>query len=98
MAVGRSERFEIIRPRVIELFGSDEATLGRVSRVIELMERAWHDSFGEPSPPSEVVRDVLTCSGGTIEGLLDSAHLAVTDWRDLRVAASRAQSKPRRLP
>jgi hypothetical protein len=87
MAVGRQERFELIRPRVAELFGNSPGVIERVARVFELMEIAWHDVYGEPSPPREVVDDVLTCSGGTLEGLVDSAWGAVIDWRDLRLAA-----------
>ena len=87
MAVGRQERFNLIRPRVADLFGDSSDTVDRVARVFELMEKAWHDLYGEPSPPDEVVDDVLVCSDGTLEGLVDSAWIAVVDWRDLRVAA-----------
>lgn len=96
MAVGSQERFEAIRPRVVEIFGAADATVERVARVIRLMEIGWHDLYGEPSPPDEVVDDVLTCSDGTIEGLVDSVWLAVTDWRDLRLAADARRSTRRR--
>lgn len=91
MAVGRRERFESIRPRVVELYGTANDTIERVARVFELMELAWHDAYGEPAPPQNVVDDVLTCSRGTLEGLVDAAHLAVVDSRDLAVAASRVE-------
>lgn len=97
MAVGRQERFDLIRPRVAGLFGNSGETLDRVARIFELMEIAWHDVHGEPSPPSEVVDDILTCSGGSLEGLIDSAWSAVIDWRDLRLAAD-AIRNPARLP
>jgi hypothetical protein len=90
MAVGRSERFEVIRPRVVELFGGEPETLARVARVFELTELAWHDCYGEPSPPPQVVADILACSGGTLDGLVDAAHLAVVDSRDLALRASGA--------
>ena len=70
------------------MFGAADATVERVARVIRLMEIAWHDCYGEPSPPAEVVDDVLTCCEGTLEGLVDAVSLAITDWRDLRVAAN----------
>jgi hypothetical protein len=88
MAIGRSERFDVIKPRVIELFGDDRTTITRVAQVFELMEMAWHDCYGEVSPPEEVVANVLACSGGTLEGLVDAAHPAVLAWRDLAVRAS----------
>jgi len=99
VAVGSEERFNAIRSRVVTIFGADDATVERVARVIRLLELAWHDVYGELSPPDEVVDDVLMCSEGTIEGLVDSVSGAVTDWRDLRVAAD-AQRNPhrRRLP
>ena len=87
MAVGSKERFDALRPRVVEVFGASDATIGRVARVLRLLEIAWHDLYDEPAPPADVVEDVLICSNGTIEGLVDAVSLAVTDWRDLRVAA-----------
>ena len=55
--------------------------------LFELVELAWHDCFGEISPPAAVEEDMLVFSGGSIERLIEAAHLAVTDWRDLRPAA-----------
>lgn len=55
--------------------------------VIELMELAWHDCYGEPSPPEQVIDDVLTVSRGDLASLASAALLGVTDWRDLRLAA-----------
>jgi hypothetical protein len=88
MAIGRRERFEAIKPRVVELFGDDSRTTARVAQVITLMELAWHDCYGVIAPPDKVLEDVLLCSGGTLEGLIDAAHLAVIDSRDLAVWAS----------
>jgi hypothetical protein len=87
VAVGRHERFELIRPRVAEFFGDSPEVVERVARVFALLEIAWHDVYGEPSPPPEVVDDVLICAGGTLDGLVDAAWEAVVDWRDLRLAA-----------
>ena len=93
MAVGRAERFEERKPRVIAVFGDDETTLHAVSRVLELMEMAWHDCYEEITPPDEVVDNLLLCSGGTLGGLIHAAHLAVIDSRDLAVWASEIRSK-----
>ena len=92
MAVGRAERFEDRRPRVVAVFGEDEKTLQAVARVLELLEMAWHDCYAELTPPEEIIDEVLLCSGGTLAGLIDAAHLAVIDRRDLSVWASAVRS------
>ncbi len=88
MAIGRTVRFEERKPRVIAVFGDDPRTLRAVSRVLELMEMAWHDCYAEITPPEDVVDNVLLCSGGELRGLVEAAHLAVVDRRDLAVWAS----------
>ena len=93
MAVGRRERFESRKPRVIAVFGSNERVLRHVYGIFELMEMAWHDCYSELSPPEDVVDDVLLCSEGTLEGLVDAAHLAVIDWRDVKLAAAELRSR-----
>lgn len=93
MAIGRTERFEERKPRVTAVFGNDADTLRAVSEVFALMEMAWHDCYGEITPPEEVIDDVLLCSGGTLGGLISAAHLAVIDWRDLSLLASDIRSK-----
>jgi hypothetical protein len=92
VAVGRAERFEERTPRIVAVFGSDAATLRTVRHLLELMELAWHDCYGETSPSDEVFDNVLLCSGGTVEGLIAAAHLAVVDRRDLQEWASRIRS------
>jgi hypothetical protein len=93
MPVGRAERWEQRKPRVVAVFGSDGDTLRAVGQVFELMELAWHDCYGEVSPPEDVVDDVLVCSGANLRGLVAAAHLAVIDSRDLAVWA--AEVRPR---
>ncbi|HET7128578.1 MAG TPA: hypothetical protein VFJ93_05845 [Gaiellaceae bacterium] len=88
MAIGRAERFEERKPRVVAVFGSSDEVLRRVAEIFALMEMAWHDCYGEITPPEAVVDDVLLCSGGTLEGLVTAAHLGVVEARDLRVWAS----------
>lgn len=93
MAVGRAERFEERKPRVIAVFGDDPATLRAVAQLLALLELAWHDCYAEITPPEQVVDDVLLCSRGTLPGLIDAVHLAVVDARDLSVWASAARKK-----
>ncbi len=88
MAVGRTERFQERRPRVTPIFGDDPDVLRAVFEVLALMEMAWHDCYGEISPPESVIDDVLLCSGGKLSALIGAAHLAVIDRRDLSVRAA----------
>lgn len=85
MAVGRTERREERTPQFLAAFGSDLAPIAL--DLLEVTELAWHDCYGEVSPPDRVVDDMLTVSGARIDGLVKAALLAVTDWRDLRLAA-----------
>jgi hypothetical protein len=52
------------------------------------MEMAWHDCYGEISPPEEVVDAVLLCSWGTLDGMIDAIRMAVRDPRDVLLWAS----------
>jgi hypothetical protein len=81
----RAERRVEREGRVISIFGEGRAQA--VLDLLELTELAWHDCYGEVTPPNEVIEDILLLSDGSIEGLARAARLAVTDWRDLRVAA-----------
>ena len=64
-----------------------EAGADRALDLLELVELAWHDCYGERSPSDQVIDDMLLVSDGTLDGLVAAAHLGITDWRDLRVAA-----------
>jgi hypothetical protein len=84
MCIGRRERRDAARGRASIQFGADaEAALD----ILELLELAWHDCFGEVTPPARVVEDVWAVAGGSLGGFASAARLAVTDWRDLRLAA-----------
>lgn len=93
MAIGRTARFEERKTRVIAVFGADKRTLRAVSNVLELMEMAWHDCYAEITPPEDIVDNVLLCSEGTLPGLIEAAHLAVIDSRDLAVWASNVREE-----
>jgi hypothetical protein len=83
---------------MIAIFGDDDKTLTAVSHVFELMEMAWHDCYGEITPSERMVDDVLLCSGGTLRGLINAAHLAVIDRRDLSAWASDIRSEAGATP
>ncbi len=76
---------------MVGLFGEDRAPIAL--DLLELTELAWHDCYGETTPPDGVIEDILLLSDGSIERLIQSARLAVTDWRDLRVAADDLRSR-----
>lgn len=90
VGISRRERRDAARGRASVQFGADgEAALD----VLELLELAWHDCHGDVAPPSRVVEDVWAVADGSLAGLASAARLAVTDWRDLRVAADAARSR-----
>ena len=60
--------------------------------VLELTELAWHDCYGELSPPDQVVDDILAVSQGRLDLLAQAARLAVKDCRDLRMQAEASGS------
>jgi hypothetical protein len=86
VAVGMAERRSGRRTKVAVLFAD---RTDRALDLIELMEMAWHDAYGEVTPPEGVVDDVLLLSEGNLRSLIRWARLAVTDWRDVRVEADK---------
>lgn len=86
--ISRVERRAARASRVAAVFdpGSVEAVLD----LFETMEIAWHDLYGEISPPESVIDDVLVVSGGNLASLIRAVRLGLADSRDLRVAADRS--------
>jgi hypothetical protein len=92
----RDRAFESGRPRrqrqaaVQDLLGDDsEAALD----ILELAELAWHDCYGEVTPPDSVIDDICVCSQGRLPDLARAARLAVEDYRDLRLWADDLRAK-----
>jgi hypothetical protein len=84
MVTRRADRRSARAERAAELFGAQaDAALD----ALELLELAWHDCYGEPSPPEQVIDDIWVISDGDLARLIAAAHLAVTDFRDLRLSA-----------
>jgi hypothetical protein len=80
----RRSRREDRRPRVEALFGTAaDAALD----LLELTELAWHDCYGDVTPPDDVLGDILTVSQGRFDLLARASRLAVEDFRDLRLQA-----------
>jgi hypothetical protein len=76
------------RPLIVRHMGPD--LVQATEDLLTLLELAWHDCYGDITPSEAIIEDVLVVSGGTLAGLVGAARLAVTDWRDLWVAAERA--------
>ena len=85
MPIGRAARRASREPVVQESFGPDRAA--PALDLLELLELAWHDCYGEVAPPDDVIDDVLTVAQGDMSSLARAARLAVADSRDLRLAA-----------
>jgi hypothetical protein len=91
VAVSRAERRSERTARAIAIFG--DAVAPTALDLLELTELAWHDCSGEITPPEDVIEDMLVLSEGSIERLIHAAHLAVADWRDLKVAAEAVRNR-----
>ena len=84
MGTSRADRREMRKARATEDFGARaDAALG----VLELLELAWHDCYGESTPSEQVIEDIWVVAGGDLARLVSAARLAVTDFRDLRLSA-----------
>lgn len=68
-----------------EIFGEDA---GVALDLLELTELAWHDCYGEVTPPDQVIDDIFAVAQGTLAGLVRAARLAIEDFRDLRMKAN----------
>jgi hypothetical protein len=92
MAVSRADRRNEREPRVLAVFGADRTP--RALDLLELVEFAWHDCYNEITPPEEIIDDILLLSDGRLDRLIVAARLAVSDWRDLKVAAEDRRRQP----
>ena len=86
--ISRAERRAARTVRVAAVF--DPGSVGAVLDLFEAMEIAWHDLYGEITPPESVIDDALAVSGGNLAALIKAVRLGLEDWRDLRVAADHA--------
>ncbi len=88
--ISREERRAARVPRVAAMF--EAATIEPVLDLLETMEIAWHDIYGETSPPEPIIDDVLELSDGELSSLIRWVRLALADRRDLKVAVERKRS------
>ncbi|MGW6284505.1 hypothetical protein [Streptomyces sp. NPDC055107] len=90
VAVGRAARRAERTARVEEAIGKGAAPAAL--DLLELVEFAWHDCYGDTTPSENVVEDILTCAQGDLARMIRFARLAVEDWRDLRMTADEIRS------
>lgn len=86
MAVGRAQRRAEREPAFLSRFGDKKAAAVALD-LVEVLELAWHDCYGDVTPPPEVIDDILVCSEGRLDRMIQAVHLATVDWRDLRLSA-----------
>ncbi len=86
-AIGVREQRE---PQITAIFGEVDGQLAL--GLLAIIELAWHGCYREVTPTPPIVDAMLVLSDGTIGGLVESALLAVTDRRDLMVAAEERRS------
>jgi hypothetical protein len=67
------------------VLGQSQASAGL--DLLELTEYAWHDCYGEITPPDDVILNILICSRGDLATMIRAAKTAVRDWRDLHLWA-----------
>ena len=85
MAIGKAARRAERSSLVESVLGRSQASAGL--DLLELVEFAWHDCYGEITPPDDVILNILICSRGKLPEMIRAANLAIVDWRDLQLAA-----------
>lgn len=88
MPAERSRRREARRTKVAVLFAD---RTDRALDLLELLEMAWHDTYGEGTPPEDLIDDVLFLSQGNLRLLIRWARIAIADWRDVKASAASAR-------
>lgn len=91
--ISRAERRVTSEARARDVFGDNASA---ALDLFELTELAWHDCYGEITPPDAVIDNVFVCSGGSLATLAQAARLAIEDSRDLSMWADqvRQQTNP----
>lgn len=84
MVASSEDRRRTRSQRASEVF---EGRAGAALDALALLDFAWHDCYGESSPPEQVIEDIWLVSNGDLAQFVSAAHLAVVDFRDLRMNA-----------
>jgi hypothetical protein len=90
MVTSRADRRRARSERAAEVFGRQaDAALDALA----LLDFAWHDCYGEPSPSDPVVEDIWVVADGDLGRFVSAVHLAVLDFRDLRMSADEVRRR-----
>jgi hypothetical protein len=95
VAIGREARRAERAPLVESVLGKSAASAGL--DLLELAEYAWHDCYGEITPPDDVILNILICSRGDLATMIHATKLALLDWRDLHLWAQQVNSEQQKL-
>jgi hypothetical protein len=93
MAIGSDQRRRERRPRIMRQF--DPREVEAALDLLALVDMAWHDCYGprELEIPARVLDDVLLLAHGDLADLIRVAREAVTDFRDVRLAADEERAE-----
>ena len=95
MTIGRDARRAERASLVESVLGKSAALAGL--DLLELTEYAWHDCYGEITPPDDVILNILICSRGDLATMIHAAKVALEDWRDLHLWAEHVNSEQQKL-
>jgi hypothetical protein len=95
VAIGRNARRAERAPLVESVLGKPAASAGL--DLLELTDYAWHDCYGEITPPDDVIRNILICSRGDLATMIHAATVALRDCRDLHLWAEHVNSELQKL-
>jgi hypothetical protein len=84
MVTSSADRRTTRSQRATEVFAGHADT---ALDALGLLDFAWHDCYGEQSPPEQVIEDIWDVANGDIAEFICAAYLAVIDFRDLRITA-----------
>ena len=91
MLTSREDRRRARSERASEAFGQHaDAALD----ALELLDLAWHDCYGESAPSEQIIEDIWVVADGDLARFVSAAHLAVIDFRDLRLNAETLRHRP----
>ena len=84
MVTSSEDRRRARSQRADDVFGHQA---GAALDGLALLDFAWHDCYGEPCPPDQVVEHIWVTANGDLGHFISAAHLAVIDSRDLHMNA-----------
>jgi hypothetical protein len=91
MVTSSDDRWRTRSDRAAKVFGKKADT---ALDALALLDLAWHDCYARGLLPKEVIDDIWVVADGDLGRFISAAHVAVLDFRDLRMSANDARSRP----